>query len=70
MNLKNDEIKYDFSFFESEESLLNMTSTSIIKEKKKTYKTKNEGSFWIFSSDICFFYFSQKNKIYFINDFC
>ena len=62
MNLKNDEIKYDFSFFESEESLLNMTSTSIIKEKKKRTKQKTKVLFGFLVVIFVFSILARKTK--------
>ena len=40
MKLNNDEIKFDFSFFESDESLLNLNYTNIKIESRKRAKTK------------------------------
>ena len=40
MKINDDEVKFDFSFFESEESLLNMSMTYVKKESRKRSKSK------------------------------
>ena len=42
MKLNDDELKFDFSFFESGDSLLNMNSSYVKRESKKKAKTKTQ----------------------------
>jgi hypothetical protein len=62
MKLKNDEIMYDFSFFESEESLLNMTLTTRKKEANKRAKTKGKVLLGFLVVIFVFSYFARNTK--------
>lgn len=60
MKLNDDEIKFDFSFFESDDSLLNMSMTRIKKESRKRSKSNMKVLFIFISIISCLVFFCGK----------